>query len=160
MLGLRKNHPWKKCFLVDWPLSERAIKCQQASWPEDDVKPLRPLYNFIWSTWFWQGSGLLTPHDSVFIPMYNKKYISKPENKENRSSFWKDWFPLVILFSPFWLNSHLERGYSPSLLILPGLLRSDGGGLSASSPSGEWKDACGLHRWCKLLVLEFYWYST
>ena len=23
------------------------IKCQQASWPEDDVKPIRPLYNFI-----------------------------------------------------------------------------------------------------------------
>ena len=26
---------------------ERAIKGQQASWTEDDVKPLRPLYNFI-----------------------------------------------------------------------------------------------------------------
>ena len=48
----------------------------------------------------------------------------------------------------FWLNSHLVRGYSPSLLILPGLLRSDRGGLSASSPSGERKDAWGLCRWC------------
>ena len=61
---------------------------------------------------------------------------------------------------PFWLNSHLERGYSPSLLILPGLLRSDRGGLRVSSPSGERKDTCGLRRWCKFLVLEFYWYST
>ena len=45
----------------------------------------------------------------------------------------------------------------PSLLILPGLLRSNWGGLSVSSPSGERKDACGLCKWCKLLVLKFYW---
>ena len=45
----------------------------------------------------------------------------------------------------------------PSLLILPGLLRSDWGGLNVSSPSGERKDACGLRKWCKLLVLKFYW---
>ena len=148
-------------FLIDWPLSERAIKCNQASWPKDDVKPIRPLYIFIWSTWFWQGSGLLTPRDSVFIPKYNKKYISKPENKKkNRISFWKDWFPRVVLSFPFWLNSHLECGYSPSLLILPGLLKSDQGGFSASSPSGERKDACGLRRWCKLPVSKLYWYPT
>ena len=30
------------------------------------------------------------------------------------------------------LNSHLVHGYPPSLLILPGLLRLDWGGLSAS----------------------------
>ena len=45
----------------------------------------------------------------------------------------------------------------PCLLIMPGLLRSDLGGLSVSSPSGEQKDTCGLHNWCKLLVLKFYW---
>ena len=152
----------KISFLVDWPLSERAIKCQQASWPEDDVKPIRPLYTFIWSTWFWQGSGLLTLHDSVFIPMCNKKYISKRENKENGSVSGKTDSPISFLScSPFfWLNSHLERGYSPSLLILPRLLKSDQGGLSASSPSGERKDACGLRRWCKLLVSKLYWYPT
>ena len=39
----KKKSPLEKIsFLVDLPLSERAIKCQQASWPEDDVKPLRP----------------------------------------------------------------------------------------------------------------------
>ena len=43
---------------------------------------------------------------------------------------------------------------------LPGLLRSDQGGLSVSSPLGEQEDACGLRGWCKLLVLEFYWFST
>ena len=64
------------------------------------------------------------------------------------------WYPMQtklfsLFFSPtiFWLNSHLVHGYSPSLLTLPGLLRLDRGGLSASSPSGEQKDACGLRRW-------------
>ena len=47
----------------------------------------------------------------------------------------------------------------PCLLIMPGLLRSDRGGLSVSSPTGERKDACGLHKWCKLLGLKFYWFS-
>ena len=70
------------------------------------------------------------------------------------------WSPHVVLSLTFWLNSHLECGGSPSLLILPGLLRSDQGGLSVSSPLGEWEDACSLHRWLKFLVLEFYWFST
>ena len=48
----------------------------------------------------------------------------------------------------------------PCLLIMPGLLRSDRGGLSVSSPLGEWKDACSLHKWCKLLVLKFYWFPV
>ena len=48
----------------------------------------------------------------------------------------------------------------PSLLILPGLLRSDRRGLSVSSPSGEWKDGCSLCKWCKLLVLKFYWFPV
>ena len=69
------------------------------------------------------------------------------------------------LVSPFlsfnlWLSSHLESGGPPSLLILPGLLRSDQGGLSVSSPMGEQKDACGLRKWCKLLGLKFYWFSV
>ena len=48
----------------------------------------------------------------------------------------------------------------PCLLIMPGLLRSDRRGLSVSSPSGERKDACSLCKWCKLLVLKFYWFPT
>ena len=58
----------------------------------------------------------------------------------------EDWSPHVILSLNLWLSSHLERGGSSSLLIMPGLLRSDRGGLSVSSPSGEWEDACGLRR--------------
>ena len=34
----------------------------------------------------------------------------------------------------------------PCLLTIPGLLRSDRGGLSVSSPLGEREDACGLRR--------------
>ena len=40
----------------------------------------------------------------------------------------------------------------PCLLIMPGLLRSDWGGLSVSSPLGERKDTCGLRKWCKLCL--------
>ena len=50
----------------------------------------------------------------------------------------------------------LRRGSSSSLLILPGLLRSDRGGLSVSSPLGEREDACGLRRWRKFPALEYY----
>ena len=66
----------------------------------------------------------------------------------------EDWSPHVILSLTFWLNSHLEYGGSSSLLIMPGLLRSDRGGLSVSSPLGGWKDTCSLHRWHKFLVLK------
>ena len=54
------------------------------------------------------------PRDSVFTPVYNKKYISKPENKENGSVSGKTDSPMSFLScSPFfWLNSHLECGYS------------------------------------------------
>ena len=38
----KKNHPWKISFLADRYQKERIIKYQQASWREDDVKPLRP----------------------------------------------------------------------------------------------------------------------
>ena len=160
MPGLRKNTLGKNKFFGYQ--KERVVKCQQVSWPEDDVKPLRPLYNFIWNTWFWQGSGLLNPRDSVFIPMYNKKYISKPENKEIGSVSGKTDSPVSFLScSPFfWLNSHLERGYSPSLLILPWLLRSTWEGAQGGTPSAIQVGVDGLRRWCKLLVSKLYWYPT
>ena len=89
--------------------------------------------------------------------LYNiSVYKSGPWKIKNGISSSKDWSPHVVLSLTFWLNSHLEHGGSSSLLIMPGLLRSDWGGLSVSSPSGEWEDACGLHRWRKFLALEFY----
>ena len=72
-----------------------------------------------------------------------------------RALFTEAWSPRVVLSLTFWLNSHLECGGSSSLLIMPGLLWSDRGGLSVSSPSGEWEDTCGLCRWRKFLVWNF-----
>ena len=40
--GLRKNTLGKNKFLGYQ--KERVIKCQQASWPENDVKPLRSFF--------------------------------------------------------------------------------------------------------------------
>ena len=84
-------------------------------------------------------------------------YKSRPWKTKNWDQF------LEILVSPCCsLSQTLAESPSgaqnpPCLLIMPGLLRSDRGGLSVSSPSGEWKDACSLRKWCKLLVLKFYW---
>ena len=98
--------------------------------------------------------------DPVWL-LYNiSVYKNRPWKIKKGISSSKDCSPHVVLSLTFWLNSHLDRGGPPSLLILPGLLRSDRGGLSVSSPTGEWKDACGLRKWCKLLVSKFYWFSA
>ena len=89
--------------------------------------------------------------------LYNiSVYKNRPWKIKKGISSSKDCSPHVVLSLTFWLNSHLERGGSSSLLIMPGLLRSDQGGLSVSSPSGEQEDACSLRRWRKFLALEFY----
>ena len=64
--------------------------------------------------------------------------------------------PMSFFLSPSNWTFPLRQGSSSSLLILPGLLRSDRGGLSVSSPSGEREDACGLRRWRIFPALEFY----
>ena len=48
MPGLRKNTLGKNKFFGYQ--KERIIKCQQASWPEDYVKPLRPLNILLYET--------------------------------------------------------------------------------------------------------------
>ena len=63
---------------------------------------------------------------------------------------------MPFFLSPSSWTFPLRQGSSSSLLILPGLLRSDRGGLSVSSPSGEREGACGLRRWRKFPALEFY----
>ena len=93
--------------------------------------------------------------------LYNiSGYKNRPWKIKSWISFSNDWSPHVVLSLVFRLNSHLEGGGPSRLLFLPGLIRSDRGGLSVSSPLGEWKDAWGLCRWHKLLVLKFYWFST
>ena len=89
--------------------------------------------------------------------LYNiSVYKNRPWKIKNWDQF------LEILVSPC-LSLSLTLVESPSgarnppcLLIMPGLLRSDRGGLSVSSPSGEREDTCGLRRWRKFLILEFY----
>ena len=114
-----------------------------------------------------------TPKTSVYIcmkhltlikvrtadPAWLLHNISLYKNRPWKIKNWDQF--LEILVSPC-LSLPLAESPSgarnpPSLLILPGLLRSDWGGLSVSSPLGERKDACGLRKWCKLLVLKFYW---
>ena len=70
---------------------------------------------------FGKGQDCWPPRDSVFIPMCNKSYISKPQNKEIGSVSRKTDSPMSFLScSPFfWLNSHLERSCSPCLLTYP-----------------------------------------
>ena len=95
--------------------------------------------------------------DPAWVLHNTSVYKSRPWKIKNWVQF------LEILVSPCsslsqtLAESPSEARNPPSLLILPGLLRSDRGGLSVSSPSGERKDACSLCKWCKLLVLKFYW---
>ena len=74
-----------------------------------------------------------------------------------KNRLWKILVSLCRSLSQTLAESPSGARNPPCLLIMPGLLRSDRGGLSVSSPSGEGKDACGLRKWCKLLVLKFYW---
>ena len=123
----KKKHPWKKqvFWLTDRYQKERLIKCQQASWPEDDVKPLRPFFVYIYMKHL-----ILIKVRTIdspvtlkfpFVSMCNKRYISKPENK-NGSVSGKTDSPMSFLSSSpfFWLNSHLEHGCLPRLLTCPG----------------------------------------
>ena len=95
------------------------------------------------------------------VPMWLLHNISVYKSRPWKIKNWDQF--LKILVSPCRsLSQILAESPSgawnpPCLLIVPGLLRSDRGGLSVSSPSGERKDACGLRKWCKLLVLKFYW---
>ena len=95
------------------------------------------------------------PHVTLKFPlvsMCNKRYISKPENKET-DQFLGRLSPRVVLSCSlfFWLNSHLEHGCSSSLLILPWHLSSMREGAQGRTPSDIQVGTSGLPRWCKLL---------
>ena len=143
--------PRKISVLVDWPLSQG----------EGHKLSAGPLAN--------------TPKTSVYIcmkhltlikvrtadPAWLLYNISVYKNRAWKNKKW-DQFLEILVSSCHSLSQTLAEFPSgaqspPSLLILPGLLRSDRGGLSVSSPSGERKDTCGLRKWCKLLILKFYW---
>ena len=102
MPGLRKNTLGKnKLFGYQ---KERVVKCQQVSWPEDGVKPLRPLFLYIHVKHL-----ILTkvrtadPRVTLkfpFVSMCNKRYISKPENRENGSISGKTDSPVSLFLVP------------------------------------------------------------
>ena len=70
--------------------------------------------------------------DPMWLLYYISVYKSRPWKIKKGTSSWKDWSPHVVLSLSFWLNSHLECGVWSRLLIMPGLLRSDRGGLGVS----------------------------
>ena len=86
MPGLRKTTLGKNRFFGYQ--KERVIKCQQVSWAEDDIKPLR-LFLYIYVKHLILIKVRTTdPRVTLKFPlvsMCNKRYISKPENKENGS---------------------------------------------------------------------------
>ena len=90
--------------------------------------------------------------------MHNLRYKTTLENKACPFFYCSPKFglPMPFFLSPSSWTFSLRQGSSSSLLIFPGLLRSDRGGLSVSSPSGEREDACSLRRWRKFPALEFY----
>ena len=115
----KKNHPWKKIKFFGYQ-KERVVKCQQASWPEDDVKPLRSFFHV--KHLILIKVRTTDSRMTLFIPMCYKRYISKPQNKETGSVSRKTDSPMSLLScSPFFsLNSHLEHGCLPCLLTCSG----------------------------------------
>ena len=152
---LRIITPGEISVLVDWPLS-------QGEGHKLSAGPLARRWCNIPKTSVYICMKHLTlikvrTADPTWL-LYNiSVYKSRPWKIKNWDQF------LEILVSPCRsLSQTLAESPSgvrnpPSLLILPGLLRSDRGVLSVSSPSGKRKDDCGLRKWCKLLVLKFYW---
>ena len=155
---LRIITPGEISVLVDWPLSQG----------EGHKLSAGPLVRR-WCN---------TPKTSVYIcikhltlikvrtadPAWLLYNISVYKNIPWKNKKW-DQFLEILVSSCHSLSQTLAEFPSgaqspPSLLILPGLLRSDQGGLSVSSPSGKQKDACGLRKWCKLFVLKFYWFPA
>ena len=153
---LRIITPGEISVLVDWPLS-------QGEGHKLSVGPLARR----WCN---------TPKTSVYICMKHLTLIkvrtADPEwllynisvykNKPWKNKKW-DQFLQILVSSCHSLSQPLAEFPSraqrtPSLLILPGLLRYNRGGLSVSSPMGERKDTCSLRKWCKLLGLKFYWF--
>ena len=80
---------------------------------------------------FDKGQDCWPPRDSVFIPMCNKRYISKPKNKENWSVSGKTDSPMSLLscscFSgwiPIWSmdaiprNPNYSASFSPLIFLL------------------------------------------
>ena len=141
-------------WLTDCCHKERVINCQQA--------PLaRRWCNIPKTSVYICMKHLTLIKFRTAVPAWLLYNISVYKNRLWKIKNWDQF--LEILVSPCLspsqtlVESPSGAWNPPSILILLGLLRSGRGGLSVSSPSGERKDVCGLRKWCKPLVLKFYW---
>ena len=158
MSVLRIITPGEISVLVDWPLSQGEGHKLSAGPPGQKWcnTPKTSVYICV--------KHLTLIKVRTAVPAWLLYNISVYKNRLWKIKNWDQF--LKILVSPCRsLSQTLAESPSgawnlPCLLIMPGLLRSDCGGLSVSSPLGEWKDACGLCKWCKLLGLKFYWFSA
>ena len=126
MPGLRKNTLGRYKFFGYQ--KERIIKCQQVSlmarrWCNI---PKTFFIHLCEASDFDKGQDCWLPRDSVFIPMCNKRYISKPQNKEIRSVSGKTDSPMSLLscshFSgwiPIWSMDAIPRNPSYSASFSP-----------------------------------------
>ena len=162
MPGLRKNTLGKNKFFGYQ--KERIIKCQQASWPEDDVKPLRPFLYIYVKHLILIKVRTADPRVTLkflFISMCNKRYISKPNNKEIGSVSGKT-DSLMSFFSaphfsgwiPIWSVGALQ------VYLFALVFKTTREGAQGGAPSDIQVAPVAQRRWCKFLVLEFYWYPT
>ena len=89
------------------------------------------------------NKGMLRTHLSLCTTISIKVDL---ENKEMDQFPERLVFPRVVFSHSllFWLNSHLECGGSPSLLILPWLLRPTREGAQGGAPSAIQVGAGGL----------------
>ena len=158
MSVLRIITPGEKSVLVDWPLSQG----------EGHKLSAGPLARR-WCN---------TPKTSVYICMkhlalikvrtavpawllYNTSvYKNRPWKIKNWDQFLEILVSQCLSLSQTLAECPSGARSPPSLLTLPGLLRSDWGGLSVSSLSEEQKDDCGLRKWYKLFALKFYWFPV
>ena len=158
--GLRKNILGKNKFFGYQ--KERIIKCQWVSWPEDDVIFLRPFFlHLCEAPDFDKGQDCWPPHDSVFIPMCNKMYTSKPQNKEIGSVPGKTDSPMLFFLAPrfsgwipIWSVGALQ------VYLFAPVFKPTQEGAQGGAPSNIQVALVAQCRWCKFLVLEFYWYPT
>ena len=140
---------------------ERVIKCQQVSWPEDDVKPLRPFLYIYVKHLILIKVRTADPRVTLFIPMYNKRYTSKPKNKEigsvsRKTDSLMSFFP-APRFSG-WIPIWSVGACHVYLLVLA--FKPTREGAQGRAPSNIQVAPVAQRRWGKFLVLEFYWYPT
>ena len=126
MPGLRKNTLGRNKFFGYQ--KERIIKCQQVSlmarrWCNI---PKTFFIHLCEAPDFDKGQDCWPPRDTVFIPMCNKRYISKPKNKEMGSVSGKTDSPMSLLscsrFSgwiPIWSMDAIPRNPSYSASFSP-----------------------------------------